>query len=329
MERMEPPGLQNVRRRVLTEQIRQLDPDVIAIQEANPLPAFIDTLARDLRMDAVAHVGLAGVRIGRLGIPANLRQGDAILARRGLQLRFIARRRLTGGYCGNTLSLNWTDASQVLGASIVRDGRTLCLFATHWVSSPYLEFIEALGATPASHGFSERQIRYGHALSARRAWQRDQSAQTSISFIDRIAAQVPAVFMGDFNTESHLPEIQYLQTVGRFSDSHGRATPDMAARSSWDPARNQNQIVCYSGDYLPTRSGRREDFYYWAFQEFNRQPRRIDFVFTRGGVSAWGYRIVLEEPIGGVHASDHFGVLAEVEFDSAGSPGSGTMESGR
>ena len=64
---------------LLVSEIHQLSPDVIAIQEANPLPYYAKRLATDLDYSVVYSVALGGVRFGFFGIPTNMREGQAIL----------------------------------------------------------------------------------------------------------------------------------------------------------------------------------------------------------------------------------------------------------
>ncbi len=75
------------RTQALIGELQRLSPDVVALNEANKLPGYGRRLAKALGYDRVWHVGLGGLRAGPVGIPSNLREGDALLARPGLALR--------------------------------------------------------------------------------------------------------------------------------------------------------------------------------------------------------------------------------------------------
>src|SRR4051812_27383224 len=84
----------------LVKRLRELDADVITVNEANPVSQMMRRLAGDLGYDQVHWRGLSGVRLGPFGLPTNLDEGDGILARRHLGLVPVGRTRLTGGLMG-------------------------------------------------------------------------------------------------------------------------------------------------------------------------------------------------------------------------------------
>ena len=275
MGEYEPDERREARYRALLAQLRRLDPDVIGVHEANPVPGYVDRLAADLAYDAVMHMGLGGIRIGPVGLPWNLREGDAILARPSLDLRDEGRRRLSGGYVGSFFAFHFADATQVLAASIAVNGRRLPVFATHWHA----------GDAPADS-----------------AWRRDEAERT-LAFVGEVADTGPAILMGDFNATPASPEVGRLLGAG-FVDAHGAAR-GAAARPTWDPGRNRN----IREHYLDVEAGAAPT----AEDTAAGPPKRIDLILVRG-VPVRGARVVLEEAVGGVHASDHFGVLAVLQL---------------
>ena len=146
--------------------------------------------------------------------------------------------------------------------------------------------------------------------------QRQREARDTLAFIDQMAGAHACVLMGDLNADETKPEIGYLKNTGGFHDSHAAATGDMADRPSWDPERNLNQGKYYRGNYIATNPKSKKYLYFKIFQEFNRLPRRIDFILTRGAIQTKAYRVVLDEAEDGVHASDHFGVLADIDVQA-------------
>lgn len=199
------------RYRRLLHQLRALGPDVIGLNEANPLPRYARRLARDLGYDEVHHPGLSGVRLGPLRLPANLCEGEALLARRGLGLRDAGRRQLTGGPVHRHWSLNLGNATQVIGARI----HGLDLYCTHWS-------VAVDAADYAKHGDSR-----GTATAAAR---RRHEAEGTLAFLK----PRPGILLGDLNAPPDAPEVRRLRDAG---------WTDVPVGPTWDPARNQH-LTC-------------------------------------------------------------------------------------
>ncbi|PKL74266.1 MAG: hypothetical protein CVV27_21380, partial [Candidatus Melainabacteria bacterium HGW-Melainabacteria-1] len=137
MGEYEIPGIREKRYQALLGEIRRLSPDIIGINEANFLPDYVERLAGDLDYDFIFHVGVSGARVGRLGIPWNLREGDALLARRGMGLEFVGRKHLGGGgFVANWASFHTEDATQVLVGSVNAGWRKIFVAVTHLHASP-------------------------------------------------------------------------------------------------------------------------------------------------------------------------------------------------
>jgi endonuclease/exonuclease/phosphatase family metal-dependent hydrolase len=288
------------RTRILLEQLRALKPDVIAVNEANKLPAYARMLDRELGYDPVHHVGLGGLRIGPLGLPVNLREGDVLLARRELGLVRSGRRQLSGGPVGQFFTFHFADATQVIGARVAVAGREVYVFNTHWHASPApTEQYLARLAERRQAGLidaSRYQALADEAVEGQR-WRLGEARKT-VAFIDRIAGAAPVILMGDFNAESDAEEIAVLVEAG-LRDAFADAGDPPGY--TWDGTRNIN--IQLQKRVFP------EDF--WL--EPKRQ--RIDYVFFRGpGLRITNSEVVLDQPIEGLYASDHFGVLADFEI---------------
>ncbi len=111
---------------------------------------------------------------------------------------------------------------------------------------------------------------------------------------------LPPVLVGDFNAEPEASEIRFLkglQSLGGksnyFADCFGQVGHGPGV--TFDPTRN-------------------------PFAEETREyPRRIDYVFVRGPDSRGrgkpvSARVVIDEVEGGIAATDHYGVFAEVSI---------------
>lgn len=111
---------------------------------------------------------------------------------------------------------------------------------------------------------------------------------------------LPPILVGDFNAPPDATEIRFLkglQSLGGksvyFADCFEQTGQGPGV--TFDGVRNQ------------------------FAEQYHEHPRRIDYVFVRGPdkkvrgkpLSA---RVVFDEPVNGVFASDHFGVLAEISM---------------
>lgn len=71
MGEYESPDLREKRYQAFLKEIARYNPDIIAINEANFLPDYVKRLANDINYDYIYHVGVAGLKVGRWGIPVN------------------------------------------------------------------------------------------------------------------------------------------------------------------------------------------------------------------------------------------------------------------
>jgi endonuclease/exonuclease/phosphatase family metal-dependent hydrolase len=319
MGEYETKPVREKRYQALISQIKQLNPDVVGVQEANKLPEYAERLAKDLGYDVVYHVGLGGVRLGAIGLPWNLREGDALLAKKDLRMEFVGRQQLTGGYVGNFFTFHFSDATQILGVRIFNRDKPIYVFVTHWHASlletPELqtkarELKSAVETWGQEYEIVLTKIRQGEN-------RRMIESQKTVEFIKKMAQNQPSILMGDFNALPGSREIQYLLQSGMV-DVFRTVNPDLPGYT-WNPTTNLNYKVHYS-EHLKTRN-KRPDLYAELNQIQRATPKRIDYIFLgptsilqTKEISVKLSRIVLDGVIAGVHASDHYGVLAEIGF---------------
>jgi len=114
MGEYETYSVREKRYQALLSQIKRLDPDVIGIHEANKLPDYAERLAKAIGYEVFFHVGVGGVRLGPVGLPWNLREGDVILTKKYLNPQFAGRKQLSGWHVGNRVTFHFSDATQVI-----------------------------------------------------------------------------------------------------------------------------------------------------------------------------------------------------------------------
>ncbi len=320
MGEYESAAVREKRYQALVKQIKELDPDVIGVHEANKIPGYAKRLAADTGCEAFQHVGVGGVRLGVVGLPWNLREGDAILVKKELNPEFVGRLQLSGGYVGKWVTFHFADATQVLGIKITVNQKPLYVYTTHWHAS--------LTDAPEIIEMAKDQVKKGYAspeeyqallaeIKAGADW-RLTEAQKTLNFIHDTAGNNPVILMGDFNAESDSLEIQTLIAQGMI-DTFAHVNTNDLPGYTWDPATNLNQKAHYLNDAPINNTSLME-----SIQALDKTlSSRIDFIFTgprdlidSGQITVKSSRVVMKEIIHGVHASDHYGIYTEFLVNS-------------
>jgi endonuclease/exonuclease/phosphatase family metal-dependent hydrolase len=312
MGEYESRDVREQRYQALLTELKEIDPDVVALNEANPLPRYARRLARDLDMDFVYSVGMGGLRIGPVGIPTNFREGDAILARKGLELSRLGKERLSGkGIITNFVTLHASESNQVIGATIVVNGKTVYLFNTHVHASPPYDraFLDRLDGLFREGKLTEEGLARAKASIADGQKWRAGEIVGLLAFIAReTPSGAPVILMGDFNAEAYTPEMQPIFTQG-FIDTFGTKNPDDPGYT-WNPAANLNSVYYEKprGEQTPeTIAGGLDDLV----------SKRIDFIFAAGPFREGDVtesRVVFDRAVNGRHPSDHFGLMSVIRI---------------
>ena len=310
----EPQAVRDQRTRMLVKELENIQPDVVALQEVNPVHSLGTAIADELGYDCIYERSNAGLKIGRIGSPTNLNEGLVILAKKKLRLEFVDVWDLSDGFglFGNVASLHWTERRLALVGKI-RVG----------TAEVYIVNVHISSAVPndSSANYVARQIACSRTQDEHKiehivqecfsdADSRMRSVELMLRQLNGPYADKPCIFLGDFNAASSQPEILRLKTGSNLLDAAEIA--DAGSAPTWDPERNTNirfsvQPVDASGDSL-TPSGLLSAWY-------DGRPRTIDHIFlSRSWKSSdvEGARIVLDKPENGLYASDHYGVLTAV-----------------
>ncbi|GAB4219387.1 MAG: hypothetical protein Kow00102_02440 [Spirochaetota bacterium] len=303
------------RYQALLKEIARLNPDIIAVNEANFLPDYIKRLANDINYDYIYHVGVAGLKIGRYGIPVNLKEGDAILARKGLQLKEVGHKQLSGGgIITNYFSFHTEDATQVLIGRVIVNTKPVYVAVTHWHASPF--------DTPHNRALlKELQQKYGYTdaeyqdaikkLEADNTWRKNEAKLMAEYCKAIVPEHAPLIVMGDFNATPDSPEMQYFLQQG-FRDTHdSNKNTDLY---TWNPSKNLNIQKYYKVD----TNKKFESPYTHVSKIHELEPKRIDYIMVNTAIPQkhiTSSRLCCNNAYDGVHLSDHFGVYAEIRID--------------
>ena len=326
----ETPEESEARLQFQVAQIAAAWPDIVLLQEVNPLPAraerYVQALAdRGLQYDAVHQVDACGIRLrGETALIPGLNNGLAILARRTLQLRKLAGLKLSGdlGLCDSASGVQLEELRYaVIGdVTIPETGEHYLVASTHLHSgieagAPFLATLERAHRT----GYLPRYPEFRWDVEQdrlRRIGELDRLTRTLRAF-RRQGAYVGFAAGGDFNFESDFPEYEEALLL-KLTDGHHLAQQSEELYTA-DPQHNG---LIHIGDdtafpdalqrvfkELPPDLATKARAVYLTEA---RRPRRIDYLWMDSFFTGYCVRQELfgtEFDEKGRPASDHYGVL--------------------
>jgi len=322
MGEYESPAHKEKRFHSLVAQLRSLAPDVIFVQEANPVGSYAADLASTMAMVEIHQVVNGGVKIGPLGIPTNLKEGLVILARPELGLEKVDSWKLSGskGVHSDLLTIHFDEAVLALVGRINIGGKNVFLINVHLLAAPAIpKDLKGFERGVLARGEMNKEA-LGKALTLwkGRHQRRAKEVERLLDNLQRLPIGASSIVGGDFNAEPDSAEMTAFRVQGRFTEGtivKGRGLIRRTDTFTWDPDLNEN--VAPSARTTDARRQVRKGFDYMAATANNRR-RRLDYLFVNEGASEAGIvenRVVLKQHINGVQASDHFGVLADVVFE--------------
>jgi len=315
MGEYESPDIREKRYQALLKELAKYNPDIIAINEANFLPDYVEKLAKDINYDYIYHVGVAGLKIGRYGIPVNLKEGDAILARKGLQLHEVGHKQLSGGgIITNYFSFHTEDATQVLIGKVIVNAKPVYVAVTHWHASPmdtpHIRML--LKELQQKYGYTDAEYQDAiKKLEADNTWRKNESKLMAEYCKAIVPEHAPLIVMGDFNATVDMPEMQYFLQQG-FYDTFSQNK--IADAYTWNPLKNLNIQKYYTID----TNKKFESLYTHVSKIHELEPKRIDYVIVNTSISPdriINAKVCCDTIYNGIHVSDHFGVYAEIRID--------------
>ncbi|HUX93666.1 MAG TPA: hypothetical protein VMV36_07655, partial [Ignavibacteriaceae bacterium] len=128
---------------LLLHQLRIIKPDVIFLQEANPVGKYSSRLADSLCFYEIHQVCNAGIKLGTIGLPLNLKEGIAILADKKLHLKYFDVWKLGGsfGVFGDALTIHFDESNFALVGKISIDEIPVYLVNVHLTASVPIDSI--------------------------------------------------------------------------------------------------------------------------------------------------------------------------------------------
>lgn len=318
MKPIEPDERREKRYQILVKELRRLQPDFIAIQEANPIPQYSRRLATDLAYDEIHQVYNGGIKIGRLGIPINLRMGLLVLAKKRFQLRWAGASQISGdrfGIYGDLFCFHFADSRFVMAGVASIEEKRLYVVHAHTYAGPSedRDVLDLLDRYRNQGKISQEQYRSYLSTLRRVSLRQEQEIEEILAFLKRTAGTEPAVLLGDFNLTEDSPLMVHLIEEGHLWDTYRIANPEREG-ITWDSDHNKN--TAFSGGVASTR-GNLMNVYRQLRAEYDRKSRRIDYIFLNSAFrrdQILESRVVLDQPVDGVHTSDHYGVMTVVSI---------------
>ncbi len=319
----EEPSRRHSRWQLALAEMQETAPDVICLQELNPMHEKLTEVVAALGGVATGRVDQSGVRFFSQGLPLNLETGLGMLLREAARPSRLLDRRLV-------------KSVQLSGFPFVSGTE----FSFHFkeIRCAQLELVETalLGRilivnTHLHHGFerfpallklleayvADGRVTAQTADELRQAM--DRSRDRRLREVDRLLEAVAQaeslcdgiLLAGDLNSPPEGAAVRALTQAG-FCDLAGYAL-ESELGPTWDPVTNvENHKLQETFEFpLPTMGNPELQRMY---RDFDRLPRRIDYVLGRGSVvskrplRARRMGIVKGE---GLVASDHYGVLVE------------------
>jgi len=300
------------RYRALVDHLEKVSPDVICIQEANPLPDFTRRLARDLGYRAFGFVGMGGIHVGAIGLPVNFREGDAVLVHPRFRATGLGKEQLSGtGFANNWFTFHFEELTQIMGVRIAADGWSASIFNTHLHAGP----------GPSSAGIDDlRELLLKGEITRvemktilqeyeQNEQRRIEELETAIRSIQQMAPpDSPVILAGDLNLEPGSDAYQVLVNAG-FQDSYVLNPSEQYY--TWNADGNTNIQEYYQ---QPATFSTVMEKARWLYDQ---ESKRIDYIWIQADrqsyevtdTSLFGTTRIFD-----VHPSDHFGYLAEIEL---------------
>jgi endonuclease/exonuclease/phosphatase family metal-dependent hydrolase len=299
--------------------IQELDPDILFFQEVNPNQREAETYARALGYDEIHKVTSCGIHLGvLLKIPKNVNEGLTILARRGLDLRRVQTKRLSGNaLCTATFGFQTKESRYLLLGEITVEGRRILLATTHLSSPPYVPpGFEGDLADLLAEGVltGEQHAEIMDILESKRERNLDETRMLLAQIekhrlkLSEDGRPIPVILGGDFNTEPETPSIAAVEAYGLRNVATG---PDYL---TWDPVKNHENHAIGSkrGWPLPTFGIEEVE----ALLEPRRTiARQIDYLFVSDRGKVVSSEMAMDRDRHGMFPSDHFALFAVIDID--------------
>ena len=313
----ESPEMREKRLHMVEEMLTTTRPDVIALQEVNPVGAVAQRIARACEYDFLYERVNSGLKIATFGIPWNLNEGIVILARKNLRLELLDVWSLSNsfGVIGNSLSFHFAEQNIALVGKIRIDGVSVIIVNVHTIATVP---IDSVNDANLARILKAEGIAQGNRdeISTEYRDQANGIRKELKRLSERINATqpgTPMIVFGDLNVAANSDNIrEFLTDAGLFDAVEASKAGNIV---TWDAEHNIN--TRYSQDSLDERGNKLKPMDLLS-AAYDSRSRRIDYVLLNSSFEQHDVksaRTLLDSAQSGLFASDHYGLLAEVSTD--------------
>src|ERR1035437_2724229 len=301
---------------LLVQEVKNLAPDVIFLQEVNPVRGLTGRLADSLGFDEIHQVCLSGFKFLGMGIPTNLSEGISILARKDLHLTKTVVPKLSDDFslCGDFFSIQFQESNYALIGSIELQKQKIILLNTHLgyivrMTNEVTAFLSRQ-LEPSLVQKSEYKKVVGKIVGLRETAR--EEIKKLAELIMNNCADDPVIIGGDFNLEPDDGLILDFTHSQKLIDVLGE--DEQQNRITWDPVDNGNARI---STFFVSAGGDSLDLFGKTAAMYDMKPRRVDYILLNNKFikeDILTADIVINRAQDGTHVSDHYGVFAEIEL---------------
>ena len=314
-EVLEPDLRKNQRLQHQIQLLNQAQPDILFIQEVNPVFSLSRDIAQVLGMNYVYQKTNCGISVLGLSLPVNLSMGIAILARPPLQINKIQGLKLSGpaGFCKQYLSFQYAEFRYALFAIAYHPQYgSFLLTNTHlhhgpeW-SSQVREQLDAWQKEKVLTVDQKTELSTAIEKSNNRRKSELTKLFSKITDIQEYYQRLPLILAGDFNSTAESPIYKDIIETYRMKDSVGENYS--LQPYTWNPEENKanHEYTAKFGVSVPTFDKLEIESF---FKKYDRRQRRIDYVFVSSDIKVLSHDLFAHTANAqGIIGSDHFGVL--------------------
>ncbi|MCY4523803.1 MAG: endonuclease/exonuclease/phosphatase family protein, partial [Halobacteriovoraceae bacterium] len=298
-------------------------PDILFLQEVNPVDSHSKRIAGRLGMKRVFQNTNCGISILGLGIPVNLNMGIAILVRPPLKITKIAKMKLSGpmGGCNPYATFQYAEFRYALFAKVDHPGKGSFLL----VNTHFHHGVEWSGILGNKIKEWERRKLITSEQRNELAEKIDKSNNRRARELKNLFAKLrdlrrreeyknlPVVIAGDFNSTVRSPIYKDIVKTYGMKDSRTTYSP---TPYTWDPPANRQNHI-YTGKFaspVPTFGKKELENY---FKKYDGKQRRIDYLFVSPDIGVSSYALFGHKADeDGIIGSDHFGIAVSLKIPS-------------
>lgn len=312
-EELEPAQYKQDRFQYQLNLLQSAQPDILFIQEVNPVDVQVQEIAYHLNMNYIFQRTNCGVSFLDFGFPVNLDMGIAILVRPPLQIDKILGLKLSGpfGSCHDLLSFQYDEFRYALYALAHHPQYgSFLLINTHFHHGPeWSPEIRTQIDEWTANGMLNQSQKAELESSIEGSNQRREQELTNLMQktieLQGYYQNLPLILAGDFN--STVDSFVYENII---EDYNLKDSADNYSHTpyTWNPPENEqnHQYAEGMGVSVPVFNNQEiEEF----FKEYDRRQRRIDYIFVNNDVEILNHSLFADKPSDeDIIGSDHFGV---------------------